>query len=660
MKRILLTAALSLMALMMPLTAAAYSFMVDSIYYDIEGTNAVVTYRWLNKPTYTGNLTIPETVTYNGTTYPVTTIGRTACYLCDELTSVTIPNSVTLIDLDAFRGCSSLASIDIPNTVTQIGGGAFGECSSLTSVFIPATVTKLGVNPFLGCSGLESIIVENGNPNYDTRDNCNAIINTSTNKLISGTKNTVIPNSVTGIDVSAFFGISSLTDIDIPYSVTSIANNAFADCSGLTRFFVPNSVTEIGRYPLQGCTGLESVIVENGNPYYDSRDNCNAIIQTQTNMLISGCKTTIIPSSVTSIGENGFNGISNITSIEIPNSITSIGDRAFEGCTALESIEIPNSVTSLGSYVFYNCTGLTSVTLPNAITEIRSGAFWKCNNLTSITIPNSVTEIGGYAFDTCIKLTSVVIPNSVTKIGGNAFFNCHNLAHVTIGSSVTLIQSYAFFSCANPITVVSLPTTPPRINSNTFDKWAGTIQKGTLYVPAGSLSAYKHAQYWEDLFRYNYELGGIPATSLQLNIISTRMAVGDTLQLRATVSPDEATYKDVTWESSDKKVATVTADGFVTALKSGTVTITATIPPISPDGTSVTASCQIRIRTTPYGPLGDVSGDNDVNISDIILLISYLSQGGAPGFVMDNADYNCDGEVNVSDVTALINSISNE
>ena len=659
MKRLLQTF-LFLLALLLPETAAAYSFMVDSIYYDINGDEATVTYKRLWQVSYSGDVNIPDSVTYNGTTYPVTAIGREAFCYCSEVTSDTLPNSLTNIGLSAFSDCSSLASIEIPTSVTKIDGAAFSGCSSLTSVFIPHTVTKLGVNPFIGCSGLESITVASDNPVYDTRDHCNAIIKTSTNMLISGIKNTIIPSSVTGIDASAFSGISSMTDIEIPHSVTSIGANAFANCMGLTSFFVPNSVTEIGNYPLQGCIGLESVIVENGNPYYDSRDNCNAIIETRTNKLLSGSKNTIIPGSVTSINERGFCRISNISGINIPNSVTSIGSRAFAECTGLDSIAIPASVTSIGSQAFYECTGLTKVKLPNTITEISFGAFEKCKNLESITIPNSVTSIGGYAFETCLKLPGVEIPNSVTYVGPYAFFNCHNLANVTIGSSVTRIGSYAFYGTSVPITVISLPTTPPTIASNTFAKWgsAGTRTTGTLYVPAGSLSAYRHATYWDDMFRYNYEIDPILATSIELNVKAARMVVGDSLQLTATVRPDEATYKDVFWETSDKKVATVTADGLVTIVKNGSVTITATVPATTPDGSPVIATCRIKAQYTPFGPLGDVTGDNEVNISDAIRLISYLSHGNAINIVFDNADFNCDGEVNISDVTMLISTLS--
>ena len=657
MKRLFQTSLL-LLSLLMPATASAYSFMVDSIFYNIDGTNAEVTYQQLRMATasYHGDMIIPDSVTYKGTTYPVTAIGREAFFNCSEMTSITLPNTITNIALYAFSDCSGLTSFEIPESVTEIGSGAFSYCSGLTRIFIPHTVTKLSLNPFIGCSGLESITVASDNPFYDTRDNCNAIIKTSTNVLISGIKSTNIPSSVTRIDVSAFFGISSMTDIEIPYSITSIGANAFADCIGLTSFFIPNSVTEIGNYPLQGCIGLESVIVENGNPYYDSRDNCNAIIETITNKLISGTKNTIIPGSVTAIGDNAFCGISNVTCFEIPNSVTSIGRRAFEACTALESIEIPNSVTSIDENAFFDCTNLTTVKLPNAITKISNSCFMNCKNLTDITIPNTVTTIGAYAFVTCLKLASIEIPESVTEIGARAFYNCHELTNITIGSSVTRIGYYAFYGTSNPLTVICLPTTPPNISYDTFSKWGsyGTRAAGTLYVPAGSLSAYRHAKYWDDMFRYNYEINPTLATFIKLNVKAARMLVGDSLQLTATVLPDEATYKDVTWETSDKKVATVTADGLVTIIQAGSVSITATVPATTPDGSPVTATCNIIAQTTPFGPLGDVTGDNQVNISDIILLINYISQGYASSIVLDNADFNCDGKVNIMDVTMLI------
>ena len=190
------------------------------------------------------------------------------------------------------------------------------------------------------------------------------------------------------------------------YSVTSIGWRAFFSCSGLTSVTIPNSVTSIDEYAFQNCSGLTSIKVESGNQKYDSRDNCNAIIEKSSNTLISGCKNTIIPNSVTSIGNYAFDGCSGLTSITIPNSVTSIGNYAFDGCSGLTSITIPNSVTSIGDYAFDGCSGLTSVTIPNSVTSIGQAAFLGCSGLTSVIIGSGVISIGASAFyNTNLKKT---------------------------------------------------------------------------------------------------------------------------------------------------------------------------------------------------------------------------------------------------------------
>ena len=195
---------------------------------------------------------------------------------------------------------------------------------------------------------------------------------------------------------------ASVTYNGTTYSVTSIGNYAFQNCSRLTSIEIPNSVTSIGNYAFNGCGGLTTIVVEKGNTVYDSRDNCNAIIKTATNTLIYGCQNTIIPNSVTTIGNDAFSGCTSLTSITIPYSVTSIGSSAFGECYSLTSIEIPNSVETIGEYAFYGCSGLTSVTIPNSVTSIGIDAFYRCSGLTSVTIPNSVTSIDGGVFYKCI------------------------------------------------------------------------------------------------------------------------------------------------------------------------------------------------------------------------------------------------------------------
>ena len=389
----------------------------------------------------------------------VTSIGSYA-FGYSGLTSVTIPNSVTSIGDDAFVGCSGLTSVEIPNSVTSIGEAAFWNCSGLTSVTIPNSVTSIGDDAFRGCSGLTSVTI----PNSVTSIGKNAFDG------CSGLTSVTIPNSVTSIGDYAFDGCSGLTSVEIPNSVTSIGGYAFYGCSGLTEVTIPNSVTSIGSYAF-GYSGLTSVSVESGNTVYDSRNNCNAIIITATNYLIVGCKNTVIPSSVTSIGSGAFYGCEGLTSVTIPNSVTSIGRNAFYGCSGLTSVTIPNSVTSIGYYAFRGCTGELTVNCNIPSASLSSDGSFCSSKFSSVKIGDNVESIGDYAFYYCSSLTSITIPNSVTEIGVSAFYECSNLTSVVVEKETPLtITSYTFSNRTN----------------------------ATLYVPAGCKAAYETANYWKE------------------------------------------------------------------------------------------------------------------------------------------------------------------
>ena len=492
MKHYYLSLFLATLMSMISTTVTAHDIEVansdgKTIYYNYnsDGSSVSVTYQGTScssySDEYSGEIVIPKTVTYSGETYSVTSIGREAfwgCsslttvtvpnsvtsisdyafYGCSGLTSVTIPNSVASISSYAFRGCSGLKSVTIPNSVTSIGEKAFDGCLGLTSVTIPNSVTSIGTSAFSGCSGLTEIKVADGNNVYDSRNNCNAIIETSTNTLIVGCKNTIIPNSVTSIGSFAFYGCSGLTSVTIPNSVTSIGSSAFNGCSGLTSVTIPNSVTSIGTSAFSGCSSLTTVT---------------------------------IPNSVTSISSNAFKGCLGLTSVTIPNSVTSIGLYAFTGCLGLTSVTIPNSVASISAYAFYGCSGLTSVTIPNSMASISSYAFYGCSGLTSVTIPNSVTSIGDYAFDGCLSLTSVTIPNSVTSIGKSVFSCCSGLTSVTIPNSVTSIGQWAFYDCLG-LTSVTIPNSVTSIGNSAFNGCSGltsvTIPNSVTSIGEGAFN----------------------------------------------------------------------------------------------------------------------------------------------------------------------------
>ena len=265
----------------------------------------------------------------------------------EEIVSCKINDATKVIAGVAFADCKELINMTIPDSVTSVGDSAFWNCTGLTSVTIPDSVTSVGDSVFCGCSGLTSI---------------------------------TIPDSVTSIGSSAFCKCSGLTSITIPDSVTSVGSFAFRNCSGLTSITIPDSVTSIRSSAFRNCSGLTSITVDKANTVYYSENNC--IIEKATKKLILGCKTSVIPNDIMSIGDYAFSGCNGLTSVTIPDSVTSIGNDAFYGCTGLTSVTIGNSVTRIGAFAFGGCTGLTSVTYKGTIAEwenITKGYDWRYN-----------------------------------------------------------------------------------------------------------------------------------------------------------------------------------------------------------------------------------------------------------------------------------------
>ena len=346
----------------------------------------------------------------------VTSIGIGTFYNCSSLTSIEIPSSVESMGDYAFYGCSSITSIEIPSSVESIGKSAFYECTSLETLTIQEGVTSIGDYTFYGCSNLTSIEIPSSveSIGYGAFALCANLTSATVSANVIGDfvffectslETLTITNDVTSIGIAAFSkctslealtiqeGIisigedafsycSSLTSIEIPSSVITIDTFAFFGCIGLTSIEIPSSVTSIGDGVFGECSILTSIVVDENNTTYDSRNNCNAIIETDTNNLLVGCKNTIIP-----------------------NTITNILSCAFYGCTGLTSIEIPSSVTSIGDNVFCECSNLTNVVILGDVTTIDAYAFEKCTSLESIVIPISVTTIGEYAFLDCSLLT---------------------------------------------------------------------------------------------------------------------------------------------------------------------------------------------------------------------------------------------------------------
>lgn len=328
---------------------------------------------------------------------------------------VVIPSNVTEIGGNAFEGCTSLKSVTIPNSVTiiqnaptnkwgAISGGAFLGCVSLSKVIIPSSVSFIGKCAFMGCSNLVNIS---------------------------------IPNSVTEIEELAFCGCTSLTSINIPNSVKKLGGYAFSGCSSLTNVVLPNGLTEIGFTEVTGgeqgavfsnCTSLTRITIPNGVTKINNRTflNCPALASVS------------IPNSVTKIGSFAFSGCSSLTSVSIPNSVSILGMGAFYGCTSLTSVILPNSLERIesgysdrdndrpgedGNGTFERCVSLERIEIPENVTCIGDFAFWRCDNLTAVIIPDSVTEIGRGAFRDCPKLSEsgIKMSSSMKRQFWNSF-----------------------------------------------------------------------------------------------------------------------------------------------------------------------------------------------------------------------------------------------
>ena len=568
---LLLTALLAVVS-----SAFAYDFSAvapsgQTLYYNIVNGNAEVSYY---SPSSAGALTIPDIVTNNGTTYAVTSICRSAFYNCYGLTSVIIPNSITLIGDHAFEGCTSLTSVNIPNSVTTIAFSTFFECSGLTSVTIPSSVTSIGAYAFSLCSSLTSVII----PSSVTSIYNEAFYG------CCGLTSVTIPSSVTSIGDEAFFGVRHIEyygsatgspwgamhmngvkegdfiysdstkshlwcyygnggAVTIPSSVISIGDSAFYMCSGLTSVTIPNSITSIDKLAFYNCSGLISVTIGNG---------------------------------VTSMGRHAFSECTSLTSVIFnADSCISEGDYigggVFNGCSSLTNISFGNNVRHIPSWLCGFCSGLTTITIPNSVTSIGSSAFYYCSGLTSLIIPSSVTYIGEYAFSGCSGLTSVTIPRSVTSIANSTFSGCSGLTSVTIPSSVTSIGSDAFYNCNHLVTVRCRAVYPPTVGSNSF---YNIPEYSTLIVPCGSQQYYSVTTAWNSVFNIMQE---DCRDEFTVTVVSANPTMGsatvDGLNTATVLDGDEAMlvamandgYRFVRWNDNDTNaVRTVTVTANVT------------------------------------------------------------------------------------------------
>ncbi|MBR3150069.1 MAG: leucine-rich repeat protein [Eubacterium sp.] len=431
------------------LTSVSY-ILYNSGYFNNESN-------WENGVLYIGNYlisansTCPENYTVKDGTK---VISEYAFSSNSSITNLVIPGSVINIGSSAFYNCKSLKSVTINDGAKSIESAAFKDCTSLDTIAVPESLTNIESDAFINTAYLKN------ESNWD-------------NNVLYMNKALIIAND----SISGNYAVKDGTKL--------ISENSFLNCKSLTGINIPKSVENVCNCVFDGCSGLESIVVDSENTSYDSRNNCNALIDSKANVLLRGCKNTVIPVGIKTIGSSAFNNCKGLKSAVLQSGVETIEDLAFYGCSDLESITIPSTLKKISSFVFEGCDSLKIVNIesieawcsisfdyetasnplgithmlylngvpvenlkiPDTVTAISDGVFYGYDGLKSVIIPDSVTYIGNLAFSNCLGLKEVTIPKSVSYLGWSVFSGCSGLESVTIPKGISEIKWGVFENC---------------------------------------------------------------------------------------------------------------------------------------------------------------------------------------------------------------------
>ena len=581
----------------------------------------------------------------------ITSIPRNLFHKNTTLTQVTIPDTMTKIEEFAFAECGNLERVSLPDNVNQIGEYAFAKTgikeismpdsileigdyvfanTKLTELKLPKNLTHLGRCVLSGNTGVTEIVIPK----------TLITVGAEWGNILAGdgpfhesnVQKATLEKGITSIPRNLFHKNTTLTQVTIPDTVTKIEEFAFAECGNLESVSLPDNVNQIGEYVF-AKTGIKEINIP----------DTVTIIRDHTFKNCTALKTINWSKSITDIQSYAFENCDALTKLAIPNTVTNIGEGAFYECGGLSAIAVPNSVKNLGSRAFENCDALAKVSISDSVTSMGEKAFYDCDALTDVKLGTGITQIPTSCFEHCDALPSVVLPYRVSKVGDNAFKNCVALTEITIPRATTTISTSAF-SYPAKMTVYGISGTYAETFANqqgmkfvnkavkatnvVLDKTELTLNRGMKYSLTMTVTpaTFTDKVSWKST---NVDVAAIaedgtvtakgagqatikvtvgdvsatckvnvvqPVTSIYLNKTSLEMTALDTYQLQASVYPSEANNKEVSWESSDEKVATVDENGLVQAKEKGTAVITAK----AKDGSEVSRSCKVTVKNTAY------------------------------------------------------------
>lgn len=468
----------------------------------------------------------------------LTSIGNWTFRGMSTLGSIVIPNAVTTIGTYAFADDSELESAKLSTSCAWLKAALFSECGKLQAITIPTAVIKMDTQMFTNCKALKTVTFEDGTDLIEMAYG-------SSNEEYGLFRDCPVETLYLGrwlsynTDVSThspFYSIAELKNLTLGKDLKVVDKYMFSYCTGLEDLYIPDNITSINMWGFRGCTSLKSVRFSE---------------------------------ALSQISDYGFSGCTSLDNVALPASMTSIADNSFSGCTSLRKLDLGTSLRIIGPSAFQNCTALEGIEMPETLEGLGVESFAGCTSLPYVEVKGEISSVGKQSFQGCTGLTWISLSKNVSSLGENSFDGCTNIKYV---------KSYA--TSPIPTGLVNFPE--------------DVVANGTLFVPASYVNRYKRSATWKDWGNIKAMTEGIFLNTVTLNQEDAHLEAGETLTLEATVGPDDAINKKVDWKSDDEAVATVSAEGVVTAHAVGQTIIHA----IADDGGGAKAACTITVDPT--------------------------------------------------------------